>query len=484
MNKSNDNYLELTEKLNKLISENKRLRLRPSMHSTEAKIYEFMNVKSKMAHAMLNCHSIKEAIEVSAIHLTKIDNIHSITYFQRQSKEGEIKVVKQKSTPKKFLSEFENTKQSNPYRQHVFPTENLFFSSSQNSETDINNVFDKHLSAYQSKVVLPIIEIDSLEISLLLLSKKSFLNNKYFNIITGNLQAQLRSSFTRIILQEKITTQSKQLEESIKQKVADYESVNKELMSQVRNSKLQIQDYIEELELYRGIVIKQKDIILRINTEGYILFQNPAFSDLKSITGDESNNLIAYLGEGDFPGLTPIINDFENGIQQINCEIQVLLATYTWFNFYFTPIKNSRGLILEIQVSARNINQIKSLEEKLRSQKAMAHNMLNNSTSIHFTMNTNGQFVFLSEKWEHSLGYNYKECIDKEFKSFVPLKDREELDKLTKSLVNKKDRSYSSEIKLITIDGDEKHFSLHLIPTINKDQIINICGFLKPNENI
>jgi len=479
MCKQDVKYEALQGKIEKLNAENKRLRLRPSLHSTEANIFDFMNIKSAMAEAMLKAKSVQHAFDISVLFLTKITNIHSIVFFEREKEAKPIYIPGQKYCPKKLLTVLLDQKNITKYSTYIFP-ETITYSNSSIKESE-SDPFDKYLGIYQTRVILPIITINTSQISVLLLSKKEFTHSQYFKIVVENIQAQLKSSFSRIIFQEQLLNQAEHIEESINARVEDYQKMNRELMSQIHHAKNEIMTLNEHLNLYQGIVEKQKDIILRVNKEGSILYHNPAFMNLIFLGGSDKNNLLGYFGEGDFPGINQIIHDFEEGIQQINCEIQVQLENLAWFNFFFTPIKNKRGLIIEIQVSARNIDIIKSLEAKLISQNDMAIGMLNNSSNIHFTINKKGEFVFLSDNWTKNLGYSIRDGLNKTIASLISKNDRESISKNLQSILDRKQDMCLCSINIADSQSIRHSFKLKLTPILtNNDKIDFITGTLMP----
>ncbi len=480
MNDIEDKYKKLQVKMEKLNAENKRLRLRPSLHSTEANIFDFMNIKSIMSEAMLEAQTVQQALNISILYLTKITNIHSIAFFQRDGDGKNIFITGQKSFPKKLLTEFSKQETAVKFGSYIFPENNKYYYPKKDKEYTIDP-FNDHLNTYNTRVILPIVKNKTLQLSLLLLSKKEYTQSQYFKIVIENIQAQLKSSFSRIIYQVQLEDQAENIELSVKNRVSDYQHMNRELMNQIHNSKKQVSLLSEKLKLYQGIVDKQKDIILRINREGDILFSNPSFTQLQFIGGVDKNNLVCYLGEGDFPGLPQIIHDFEEGMQQINYEIQVLIDYPVWFNFYFTPIKNKRGLIIEIQVSARNIDFIKSMEEKLRNQKNMVLNMLNNSNNIHFTMTKKGDLLFLSDNWEKILGFPQIDSINKNFSTFLNKKHYKSIENDIQSILLKYQDCSFYDFKLANSEGKKLPYKLKLSlapsPTGKFDLI---CGILSP----
>lgn len=482
MNKLDLKYEALQERINKLSAENKRLRLRPSLHSTEANIFDFMNIKSNMAEAMLRAKTVQHAFEISIKYLSKITNIHGIVFFQSIENGQKISIPEQKSCPKKLLNEFSTQENTAKYTSYFFPENNkYYYSKLANSERNESNPFTEYLNMYQTKVILPIIKNKSSQISMLLFSKKEYTHSQYFKIVIENIQAQLKSSFSRIIYEEKLHNQAEHIEESVIERVADYQRMNKEFMNQIHHSKKQERALTEKLKLYQEIVEQQKEIILRINREGSILFYNPAFKEINFISGKDKNNIINYFGEGDFPGLNQIIHDFEEGIQQINCEIQVLIEHPVWFNFYFTPIKNKRNLIIEIQVSARNIEFIKSLEAKLRIQKTIAYQMLNNTKDIHFTITKKGDFIFVSDNWKNTLGHSLTGSLNKNISTFISKKLNQQIHNDIQSILLKNHTSTTYEIKIENNHKQKLPFQLKLSPVSSPTREIEfICGLLTP----
>jgi len=422
-------YQEIASQLKKLQAENKRLRLRPSLNSTDANILEFMDIKRDLAQATLDANNLNDTMTICTRYIKKITNIHSVSFFTSKPNSSHIDVVDQVGLPKKIIKDLASDHFFDKYYHFLFPPKNaVYFIENIKKSSQIPSDILKLLSKYKTIFVLPVLHNTEINISVLLLSQKAFENNRFIQVLYQSIQAQLSSSFTRIIMTEVLKYQTLDLEKSIKARTQSFEIMNKELMKQVQTHRQKEQKISEELDLFKSIILQQKDIVLRINTEGQILYSNPQFQSVKMVNDGLKGNLINYFGNGDFPGLEFINWDFERDIQRVNCEIQLSIPTTEWFNFNFYPIKNKRGMITEIQIVARNINRIKKLENRLRYQKGMLLNMLNTSEKISFTINKQYLVEFISDNWEKYTGHSSTKTINHKLIDFAHPDDLQHID--------------------------------------------------------
>lgn len=455
MSNSKPTYQDLLEKIDHLQSENKQLRLRPAVHSTDARLMDFMKIKSQMANAMLHAEDLKHALRISIQYLSKIDNIHGLGFFKLNKEEDTFEVLQEDKLPKKFVNHFKKQSLLNEFSLQLFPEKSQFYSNSETKTYQSFQLID-FFQNYASVLILPIIEDDSNRYSLLLISKKAFKNNKFFKIIYENIQTQLKSSYSRIIKFEKTDLADDQ---ELSKKEDNYANINKELLRQIKvYRELNIKNQ-EELDLYKSIINQQKDIIIRINREGQILYQNPSFKQIDLMQEGEDKQLLNYLGEGDFPGLDQILHDFEEGIQQVNCEIQLFHEYAKWFNFFFSPIKNKRGHIVEIQIVARNIDKIIRLEQKLELQKEMLINMLNESDFMGFAIDDNGFISMVTDNLEKETGLKENLFIHQDLKDLV---DQNSSKEITNFLNSESQTKLKTQISFSDVKLVMKQFHLEL----------------------
>lgn len=450
---TNPTYEELLKQVNRLQSENKKLRLRPSIHSDGANILEFMNIKSQMAESALLAKNIDEAIDICLSYLMKISNIHSVSFFRTSLHDKNIELIKEKGLPKKFINDLQKTTTKQENNKYFFPLESsLFYSKDGFGFQDLASIFI-HFRKFRSMVINPIIRNSNIAISVMLLSTKEFNEDSYFKVLNQSILAQLKSSFSRILATDNLQLQARELEDKIQQRTLDFENMNKELLKQITVHRQKEQKAAEELELFKSIITQQKDLVIRINPEGFLLYHNPSFMHIKQLHEGLKENVLNYFGEGDFPNLSVIISDFENGAQQVICEIQLKIQVLEWYNFYFSPIKNSRGLITEIQIVARNINEIKKMGQELKLQKEMLVNMLNTSDKVSFTINKMGVVEQLSQNWEHYTGVPLNKVIHHQLFDFVYHDDIKKIAPKIQELVSKNKKSCQFNFRLKYTDN-------------------------------
>lgn len=479
-------YQDLLIKIDQLKSENKQLRLRPAVHSTDARLLDFMKIKSQLSNAMLNVTDLRQAIRISVQYLSKIDNIHGLGFFKFNNHDSSFEIVQEHKLPKKFINPIKGFEFLPKFVYDLFPEKNQFYSNFAGHEKE-NPEFLEYLKSFVSVLIMPIIEHNHVRYSLLLISKKEFQNSRLFKIVYENIQTQLRNSYTRLINSDEASVLKYSENENTKQQEGDnnLEKINKELLRQLKVYREQNLKITEELDLYKSIINQQKDIILRINREGQLLYYNPAFDKISAYIEDDSNQLTNYLGEGDFPGLSQILHDFEEGIQQVNCEIQLLSDLPKWFNFFFSPIKNKRGLIVEIQIVARNIDKIVRLEHELELQREMLLNMLNKSDYLGFAIDQDGYINMITNNLEKSFGFNNKYFMDHSIIELVDYKGKKEIEQFLSS--GSTSESLKIQISFNLPNLIDRYFDLELNSieclSANKKYYIGNLSFRKENRS-
>jgi len=422
MLQSKQTYKDLLNENAKLHAENKRLRLRPSMHSADANVIEFIHIKNQLAISSLKASSINNAITITISYLLKIPNVHAVAYFRHHQADNTIDVINEKGLPKNFIRTVTNPNNTQ-LQESIFPNDTEAYYSDR-IKSDTKNRF-QHLKKFNTLVIMPIIQGEDDHISILLASIKEFTKNDFFEFLYESILTQLKSSFYRIILYDKLKKQSEELEKNIKSRTTNFERMNKELVLQISTHKIKRQKISEELDLFKSIITQQKDLILRMNTEGQISYSNPQFNNVQTIREGDKENLLTYLGEGDFPGLELILMDFEKGAQRVNCDIQILNTEMKWFSFYFSPVKNKRGLITDIQVAARNIDKNKREQHWLQMQKDMLYHMLNTSNKILFSFNDDGKILLASDTFTQKTGLQISHISNISFFDFILPHDME-----------------------------------------------------------
>jgi PAS domain S-box-containing protein len=285
---------------------------------------------------------------------------------------------------------------------------------------------------------------------------------------------------------EKLKKQADSLSNKMNERAVGFEKMNSELLQQIKTHKHNEHNISEELELFKSITLQQKDLVLRINTEGQILYHNPPFEHVKKINAEIDESVLNYFGNGDFPGLDFIIHDFEKNIQRVNCEIQMDASGIQWFNVSFIPIRNKRGLLTEIQIAARNINEIKKLEYKLLFQRKMLFSMLNTMDHVSFTINKNGIIDLISNNLYEITGVSPSLIRGKDFREFVHSIDIKEIEKSITNLIKRKE-SYclinfrlkrndetwywqKAKLKLVFNDKEKTSYFVGFFSPLNNDE--------------
>ncbi len=487
MSQTTPSYEELISQINKLKADNKSLRLRPSIHSTDANVLNFLDLKNQLSLEALSAKTCKEVIKVCAKYLQKINNIHSVSFFEYKKKK--ISIIREYNLPKKFVQLINNSNDLNHLQSLLFSDRKI----STNHQVS-NSITDKHskhpfhsfLNSFKSTWTIPLFEEEGRSVSLLLLSRKQYENDTFFRVLIQSLQIQIQSIFQRLLILDEIQQQSNKLTKAVEEKTQSIENMNSELLEQIKLHKEKNQYLIEEINLFKSLIHQQKDIVLRINTDGQILFHNPAFKKNIAAAKSDSNLIFSYLGEGDFPGLNTIIQDFDNGIQWVHCEIQLQTDSLDWYNFSFTPTRNKRGIITDIQVVARNIHQVKILEQKLRSQRKILINMIKSNHKVIFIMDTNGIIELVSDNCTNYTANNQPITPNEFFKKISHPDDYVMIIQNIDLLLAHKNTKWDTEFRLKGLNGNwhKQDLEINAINNSNDEIIYFFGSFSRRNIEI
>ena len=482
MLQSKPSYKDLLDQNAKLQAENKQLRLRPSVHSIDANIIEFIHIKNQMALSSLKASSIAQNIEICISYLLKIPNVHAVAFFRNHPSNSSIDMINEKGLSKNFIRTITNP--NNLLAQEfIFPVDiEVYYSDRIKSEIQTHFL---HLKKFNTLVIMPITQGEDNDISVLMASAKEFGKDNFFKFFYESILAQLKSSFFRIILYDKLKKQSQELEKKIKSRTTDFERMNKELVRQISTHKNKEQKISEELNLFKSIITQQKDLVLRINTEGQISYSNPQFVNIKAIKNTDKANLLSYFGEGDFPGLELILLDFERGAQRVNCEIQLMISKLTWFSFYFTPIKNKRGLITDIQIVAINIDKNKKEQQQLQIQKDMLYHMLTTSNQILLSFDDYGKVLLTSDTFTQYTGLQKTNTSLINIFDFIHTSKDETIKQFLINNTNQQGKNQIFDVQIQLYDGSWSACNIqitkvnHSIESLNYN--LGIITFKKPS---
>ena len=484
MSQTTPTYEELLSQINKLKTDNKALRLRPSIHSTDANVLSFLDIKNQLSLEALSANTCEEAIQVCAKHLRKINNIHSVSFFEYQQEK--ITIIQEHNLPKKFIQLINKSSDLNYLQSLLFSDRTISINHQvYNTHTDEHNnhPFHSYLNSFKSTWTIPLFKKDGRSVSVLLLSRKQYENDTYFRVLIQSLLIQMQSIFHRIIILDKMQHQSNVLTQAVGEKTQSIENMNSELLEQIKIHKDKNQYLLEEINLFKSVIHQQKDIVLRINTDGQILFHNPAFQKNIAAAKSDNNLIFSYLGEGDFPGLQTIIQDFENGIQWVHCEIQLQTDSLDWYNFSFSPTRNKRGIITDIQVVARNIHQVKILEQKLRSQREILINMIKSDHKVIFIIDTQGIIELVSDNCTNYTTSNQPITPNIFFKKISHPDDYIKITQNINLMLDRKTSQWETEFKLKDSNGSwhKQELEIKAISNSNNEIIYFFGSFSRRN---
>jgi len=212
---------------------------------------------------------------------------------------------------------------------------------------------------------------------------------------------------------------------------------------------------------FRALAENIPDMIVRFDNDLRLLYGNPAVLKrtglpLESLIGKTS---IEYGAHPD------TARKWENAARHVFKTAETIRMEHTnyWqgeervFDVILVPEKNSCGAVCSIISIARDITEMKEVENTLRkSEKDLLESrenykeLVTNARSIILKMDTDGKFIFINEFGQNFFGFSNEELIGKHaLGTIVPINTQSEkgLDKLVESIIRDPD-SFSVNINI------------------------------------
>jgi PAS domain S-box-containing protein len=160
--------------------------------------------------------------------------------------------------------------------------------------------------------------------------------------------------------------------------------------------------------------------------------------------------------------------------QELNTEHGILefrIITRTgeerWIGHESQPVYNANGGYLGRRGSNRDITDRKRVEEALRESEEKFRIHIENSFDVIFTLNSDGEFVFVSPAWERHFGYPVSDVIGKSFAPFVHPEDIAPLVEYLKRVLTTSQSEASPAYRVRHADGRWLWFIANGTPIVN-----------------
>lgn len=130
---------------------------------------------------------------------------------------------------------------------------------------------------------------------------------------------------------------------------------------------------LEESEArYRGLVESQRDLIVRVDTQGRFSFVNDAYCAMFGKTRQEliGNSFTPLVHPDDLPATLAAMKDLMSPPHRILVDQRALTAIgWRWLSWEDDAITDSNGSIVEIQAIGRDVTERKLIEDQLIAQR-------------------------------------------------------------------------------------------------------------------
>ncbi len=308
----------------------------------------------------------------------------------------------------------------------------------QQSQKDIN----KYAEQYQAVLATGLFGFWLLDMT----GKMMDVNDTYCRMSGYSREELLQLYITDLDAAESTEETARHLEELIADGVASFESEHKTKEGWVYSVEistvfLRSQNHIvtlirdisdrkiaeAELQLsesrYQAIVEDQTDLICRYRPDGRLTFVNEAYLRCFKKKRNQliNHNYIPHIPEPDLTIVLEQLKEITSDRPIVNVEHQVIMSdgTLRWQHWIHRGVYSSEASVIEYQAVGRDITDRKTAESALKESRGRLKAYMDNSIDVIFTLNTEGEFQFVSRAWERHFGYSLKKVLGRNFSLFV-----------------------------------------------------------------
>jgi diguanylate cyclase (GGDEF)-like protein/PAS domain S-box-containing protein len=183
-----------------------------------------------------------------------------------------------------------------------------------------------------------------------------------------------------------------------------------------------------EEQLFKALTDQSSDIIVIVNREGLITYENKA---IEEVLGFKANERLGCRG---FDNIHPddmsfVVREFERLFQDVNAPVsrsEVRLrdknGNWTFFESVASNLSNN-NVVEALIINLRDITERKLAEESLRESEEKYRTILENIEDGYYEVDLSGNFTFFNDSVgrlhgysnEELMGMNYREYTDKEY---------------------------------------------------------------------
>lgn len=185
----------------------------------------------------------------------------------------------------------------------------------------------------------------------------------------------------------------------------------------------------QELQKLSRAVEQSASTVVITDTQGYIEYANPRFTETTGYTLTEATRQhIRLLKSGQTPLETyqqlweTITADKEWRGELCNRKKNGELY---WESTTISPLKNTQGIITHFLTVKEDTTERKQAEEALRQSREKYRLVVDNVKEVIFQIDAGNRFTFLNAAWTEIMGYSLKECLETSYFDYIHPDDRE-----------------------------------------------------------
>ena len=234
---------------------------------------------------------------------------------------------------------------------------------------------------------------------------------------------------------------------------------------------------LESEEKYRLIVENSRDIIFTLDSAGKLLYISPS---IRNVLGYNPTDLIgqpflSVVHPEDLPAVAEAIQRNINVGAQTPSGIEFRArhssGEWRWQNGKGTVVRDTNDNFINFIGVVRDITESKKVEEALRQNEEKYRLIVENSGDLIFTLNSAGEFIYVSPSVTKMLGYSQTELLGKRFRSLVHPDDLYVIDEaIQRNIVDREQTTGNDEYRFRNASGEWRWLISTGTPTREKDE--------------
>jgi len=193
-----------------------------------------------------------------------------------------------------------------------------------------------------------------------------------------------------------------------------------------------------EEQRFRSFIEHSSDIIVFVNREGMVTYENPAVEKLLGFKAEERIGVKVFdrIHPDDLKFASNAFNMFtlNTSSKDINAPVRQIRLRHqdgSWYTFETSGSKLLHDNIVNtVIINLRDITERKQIEEALRQSEKKYRIILENIQEVYFEVNLAGNFTFFNDSVCRVLQYSRKELMGMNNRQYI---DKEELKKVFKA---------------------------------------------------